>query len=52
MMRKCLKCAAYEFLQFGRRAITQVKSRPAAEGEHDDDGKYNKKVKMIYGKDK
>lgn len=56
-MGKCLKCSVYKLWQFGRRAITKNKiaapeqsDENESENESDSDSKYNKKVKLIFGK--
>lgn len=56
-MGKCLKCSVYKLWQFGRRAITKNKIAASeqsdeneGENESDSDSKYNKKVKLIFGK--
>ncbi len=58
-MGKCLKCSVYKLWQFGRRAITKNKiatsehsdeNENESENESDSDSKYNKKVKLIFGK--
>ena len=52
-MGKCLKCSVYKLWQFGRRAITKNKiaaSEQSDENENESDSKYNKKVKLIFGK--
>lgn len=56
-MGKCLKCSVYKLWQFGRRAITKNKIATSdqsdeneSESESESDSKYNKKVKLIFGK--
>lgn len=58
-MGKCLKCSVYKLWQFGRRAITKNKiatsdqsdeNENESESESESDSKYNKKVKLIFGK--
>lgn len=58
-MGKCLKCAVYKLWQFGRRAITKNKitapeqsdeNENESENESESESKYNKKVKLIFGK--
>lgn len=56
-MGKCLKCSVYKLWQFGRRAITKNKIATSDqsgenenENESESDSKYNKKVKLIFGK--
>jgi len=56
-MGKCLKCSVYKLWQFGRRAITKNKIASSeqsdeneSENESESESKYNKKVKLIFGK--
>lgn len=52
-MGRCLKCIAYKFIQFGRKASTQSKANVQhIEVVEDNVSKYDKKIKLIYGKSK
>lgn len=55
-MGKCLKCSVYKLWQFGRRVIAKNKIAKSDQSEQSDESenesKYNKKVKLIFGKDK
>lgn len=51
-MGKCLKCSLYKFIRYGKQALAKRKIEINDKNDKDELQNNNKKVKLIYGKDK